>query len=153
MFCANCNADAKSSCSKCARTAYCSRECQVKHWPKHRTWCSETSAQAIFIKFAYQKIRTSVVRFAALHPGPVTIEVNETIADFCNKGFHFIHVCCADSAAFPTIHPPIVFKFNDATKLVDVNGEFSSSANFTNSTQSTLSKFDKKDIESLVLEL
>ncbi|GFH61299.1 hypothetical protein CTEN210_17775 [Chaetoceros tenuissimus] len=28
-----------SVCSKCKKSYYCSRECQVAHWPKHKSYC------------------------------------------------------------------------------------------------------------------
>ncbi|GFH53815.1 hypothetical protein CTEN210_10291 [Chaetoceros tenuissimus] len=33
-----------SSCSGCDLAAYCSRECQKAHWPKHKDTCKENSA-------------------------------------------------------------------------------------------------------------
>lgn len=29
-------------CSACKKTAYCSRDCQAKHWPKHRMVCKDS---------------------------------------------------------------------------------------------------------------
>ncbi|GFH52347.1 hypothetical protein CTEN210_08823 [Chaetoceros tenuissimus] len=34
-----------SLCSKCKRAAYCSRECQVAHWPNHREFCRQRCAE------------------------------------------------------------------------------------------------------------
>jgi len=31
------------ACAKCRATIYCSRECQVKAWPLHKTTCENTS--------------------------------------------------------------------------------------------------------------
>ena len=28
-------------CAKCRAFQYCSRECQLKHWPTHKDWCKE----------------------------------------------------------------------------------------------------------------
>jgi hypothetical protein len=32
-------------CSKCCLVFYCSRECQKRDWPKHKTWCCNPDAQ------------------------------------------------------------------------------------------------------------
>ncbi|XP_021565804.1 zinc finger MYND domain-containing protein 10 isoform X4 [Carlito syrichta] len=37
--CAYCGAEASKRCSKCRNEWYCCRECQVKHWEKHRKAC------------------------------------------------------------------------------------------------------------------
>ncbi|CAF3421211.1 unnamed protein product [Rotaria sp. Silwood1] len=37
--CAICGEQATKRCSRCQREWYCRRECQVKHWPKHKTMC------------------------------------------------------------------------------------------------------------------
>ncbi|XP_005865454.1 PREDICTED: zinc finger MYND domain-containing protein 10 isoform X1 [Myotis brandtii] len=37
--CAYCSAEASKRCSRCQNEWYCCRECQVKHWEKHRKAC------------------------------------------------------------------------------------------------------------------
>nr|XP_020453738.1 zinc finger MYND domain-containing protein 10 [Monopterus albus] len=37
--CGNCGKEAAKKCSQCQGEWYCHRECQVKHWPKHKTAC------------------------------------------------------------------------------------------------------------------
>lgn len=37
--CAVCGADATKRCSRCQQEWYCRRECQVKHWKKHKNAC------------------------------------------------------------------------------------------------------------------
>ncbi|CAF2135604.1 unnamed protein product [Rotaria magnacalcarata] len=37
--CAICGEQATKRCSRCQREWYCRRECQVKHWPKHKNMC------------------------------------------------------------------------------------------------------------------
>eukprot|EP00095_Tigriopus_kingsejongensis_P009988 maker-scaffold17_size721972-snap-gene-6.28 protein:Tk09988 transcript:maker-scaffold17_size721972-snap-gene-6.28-mRNA-1 annotation:"zinc finger mynd domain-containing protein 10" len=40
--CVLCNASpAKNRCSRCHSDRYCSRDCQLKHWPKHKHSCSK----------------------------------------------------------------------------------------------------------------
>ena len=40
MQCAVCQADADDLCTRCEITAYCSRDCQAKHWAEHRSGCA-----------------------------------------------------------------------------------------------------------------
>lgn len=37
--CGKCHATAVKKCSKCEQIYYCSRECQVEHWPVHKESC------------------------------------------------------------------------------------------------------------------
>ncbi|XP_004615274.1 zinc finger MYND domain-containing protein 10 [Sorex araneus] len=37
--CASCSTEASKRCSRCQKEWYCSRQCQVKHWEKHRNVC------------------------------------------------------------------------------------------------------------------
>ncbi|KAK7915903.1 hypothetical protein WMY93_011664 [Mugilogobius chulae] len=37
--CGSCGREATKRCSKCQGEWYCNRECQVKHWPKHKKGC------------------------------------------------------------------------------------------------------------------
>lgn len=38
-FCGKCSSDAVKKCANCEKVYYCTRECQVKHWPVHREHC------------------------------------------------------------------------------------------------------------------
>ncbi|KAL7641828.1 UNVERIFIED_CONTAM: hypothetical protein RMT77_007702 [Armadillidium vulgare] len=42
-FCSNCLKSADKRCSRCHVEWYCSRNCQVKNWPKHKTFCNLVS--------------------------------------------------------------------------------------------------------------
>ncbi|KAH8239290.1 hypothetical protein KR032_002867 [Drosophila birchii] len=37
--CATCQAKAKKKCANCKQIYYCSRDCQLKDWPQHKTTC------------------------------------------------------------------------------------------------------------------
>ncbi|KAH8270572.1 hypothetical protein KR018_011805 [Drosophila ironensis] len=39
--CAICNVKAKKKCANCKLVHYCSRECQLKDWPKHKDTCTK----------------------------------------------------------------------------------------------------------------
>ena len=34
-----------SRCSRCETALYCNRECQVKHWPAHKSICISSSSE------------------------------------------------------------------------------------------------------------
>ena len=40
-FCPVCHKEATSSCSKCKKTFYCSKNCQTIHWKAHKLFCSK----------------------------------------------------------------------------------------------------------------
>lgn len=44
--CAECGAPAPKLCRGCGQVHYCGRECQGKHWPKHRPACRRAQAEA-----------------------------------------------------------------------------------------------------------
>ena len=43
--CGKCQKEAFKRCSKCKSIWYCSRECQVSHWPEHKEGCNKKSKQ------------------------------------------------------------------------------------------------------------
>ena len=50
MVCAYCDAIANKEpykkCAKCRHAAYCSKECQIKHWPVHKTVCKSAPKES-----------------------------------------------------------------------------------------------------------
>jgi len=46
--CAQCRNPAKKKCGRCNSVAYCSKECQIAHWPLHKDDC------ALIVKFAME---------------------------------------------------------------------------------------------------
>ncbi|CAH2312555.1 zinc finger MYND domain-containing 10 [Pelobates cultripes] len=48
--CGSCGSEAKKRCSRCQSEWYCNRECQVKHWQKHKKVCDVVSESLKKIK-------------------------------------------------------------------------------------------------------
>jgi hypothetical protein len=65
-FCQNCQSPtATKKCSKCVNMYYCSKECQIKHWPLHKYLCGRNGAS---IKEQTQAIADGVLHFNFLNP-------------------------------------------------------------------------------------
>lgn len=43
--CGRCTKEAFKRCSKCKSIWYCSRECQVAHWPEHKATCIQKAKE------------------------------------------------------------------------------------------------------------
>lgn len=43
--CEKCSKEATKRCSRCKKVWYCSKECQVSHWPQHSQGCSSKEAK------------------------------------------------------------------------------------------------------------
>ena len=66
---------------KCGTEAYCSKECQVKHWPKHKIMCkafskankatNEMDVMKHFMKMA-QNLGTPMSRLISTHAGYIS---------------------------------------------------------------------------------
>ncbi|XP_038628965.1 zinc finger MYND domain-containing protein 10 [Tachyglossus aculeatus] len=57
--CALCSSEATKRCSRCQNEWYCNRECQVKHWQKHRKTC-DLMAEALTKLKEELKVETEV---------------------------------------------------------------------------------------------
>ena len=44
LFCSYCRKPCKHRCGKCKVTTYCSKECQLAHFPNHKTFCKTLAA-------------------------------------------------------------------------------------------------------------
>ena len=47
---------AKNRCSRCHIVRYCSKDCQVKHWPEHRLKCDKALQKQNFVKSNIQEL-------------------------------------------------------------------------------------------------
>ncbi len=117
-FCTVCNQPSKSKCSRCNSVHYCSRECQLLHWPDHKAQCNKQRADENnkafiaqfkcerFLEHANKRIFGNICILAAHHFEDIydgttnvrarcTIEVtiNESIDEFIQPGsFHFAYL-------------------------------------------------------------
>jgi hypothetical protein len=61
MICKRCNTWARSQkCGSCGITYYCSRECQAKDWPRHKTLCRQTNEPAQLVASLFGEMRKQV---------------------------------------------------------------------------------------------
>ena len=83
MVCANCNTIANKEpykkCAKCRHAAYCSKECQIKHWPVHKTVCKSAPKEFCSQKTkAGASIPSSFVTVKAATQNPLEIKCKST---------------------------------------------------------------------------
>jgi hypothetical protein len=91
MNCPVCHLTATNTCARCP-TKYCSRDCQLAHWPIHKSECNGvTQRYAKFLEYATLKILGNIKIIAAWNgPGTIEITISETILEFIKPGsFHF----------------------------------------------------------------
>ena len=69
-------------CLQCGGAWYCSRECQTKHWPEHRSSCKKSSK-------AVAPPEASPEASAAVHPAQSSVE----ICSFCNRNTYALKKC------------------------------------------------------------
>lgn len=80
-ICINCGNPTNSTCRKCT-TRYCSRECQVAHWPIHKTMCREIGAR---INEVMRKIMGNLYLLYNEYKSPIVVSIDDTTADFCTS--------------------------------------------------------------------
>lgn len=110
-ICTGCsNADSKSQCSRCD-APYCSRECQTKHWPDHKSVCASITRErnaAAVRQASIERLFSTVCKIIAGNViimnawyreeiGRVDIEITETLQDFSQAGTHFLHMKYVDA--------------------------------------------------------
>lgn len=125
--CAKCGIAASSSCSRCNKVVYCSRNCQVEHWKAgHSKECVDPLAQIkrynTYLECAHQRIAGNIMIMAAHKfsraPGVIFVEINETAAEFAKESQeHFAHLLYASAAEYENI-AKTRFKLNNF-KLAD----------------------------------
>lgn len=123
MNCINCNSIAQHYCAKCA-APYCSRECQVGHWPTHQSICRETARR---LRDTGTIMLTNIACVWAHNiidnTGAIIVEINETLADYCaGESFHIAHISFDTKKGIPVAHSiPIIYQFKDATRHMRID--------------------------------
>ena len=102
MSCANCGVECTQQCSRCLKVNYCSRDCQVKHWPAHKAACaggkhtiSLKERLSHYFMLIANKIAGNVFIMSAHNPTPgvIFVNINEKLEDFVRGGKnHFAHL-------------------------------------------------------------
>lgn len=88
-----CGHPSVSRCAKCT-VGYCSRDCQVKDWPVHKTKCQGTYIK-LFLHQAYEFMAGNVHSMlkGKLDSHVVCIEIPESLEKFMRGGnFHMAHL-------------------------------------------------------------
>lgn len=121
--CACCGTTAESTCKKCMREHYCGRECQVKHWPRHKLDCfTEEQREQLRAKITdemFQKIcrciAGNVLITNAWYGGGVTVLIDESLEELRERGVHFLHICSngSDATTETDLNCKIEFKLTD----------------------------------------
>jgi hypothetical protein len=106
-----CGVAATQTCARCMNVRYCSRTCQVNHWPRHKTVCNVT---ATAMSTLLAKIAGNMAAFAA-KGGAVHVEIPETTADFIARGIHFVTI-----AEAPGPSGEATVKFTDLSRKLKV---------------------------------
>ena len=111
--CDNCNKSAAAKCSRCGLARYCSKECQVSHWPKHRLECTDVQHMRAFLRLR-DLIKGNLLLMAAYHlptGGEVVIRIDERVIDFfSNSSIHMAHLSIGEE--LPGQYKA-VFRFSD----------------------------------------
>lgn len=81
--CNNCNTPANSKCAKCMYTTYCSRQCQINDWPKHKSVCIEIQ---MYINMLCKKLQNFVSKIIYFGGSDINIIVNSSLAVAQNIG-------------------------------------------------------------------
>ncbi len=96
--CYVCGAGTNSRCSKCMIVLYCTRQCQLNDWPRHKIECALTVRQRKFIECAHQRVAGNILIMIAHRLGTckITARIDETIEEFIkDSSLHFAHLSAA----------------------------------------------------------
>jgi len=83
-------------CKQCKNALYCSRECQINHWPKHREVCRKKSDDPQDNPLRIQTKRKKMHKHAtepSLNEYVLEIEKRKSTCDTCKQKNHLLKAC------------------------------------------------------------
>lgn len=107
-ICVSCNEPATNMCNRCKSVWYCGKNCQVTHWPRHKSICvdpvkaahDEEVRRANWVLQANQRLGGNLLIMAA-HcyedhgPGIIFVDFTKSIGEFMSGGYSFAHLTFA----------------------------------------------------------
>ncbi len=106
--CASCGKASSNHCSRCNKTQYCSRECQLSHWVMHRKICRPHGGETSDFEQLFMGVIGGNIYAAAASVymggqfGVVSVAITESYGEF-TKGdgsLHFAHIQCVDHGEY-----------------------------------------------------
>ncbi len=119
--CSSCGEVATTKCGGCKLKPYCSKECQSKEWPEHKTTCQDERlhqillraagiVQAVFLKFRELTLEKRIAKVEIndeeliIHEAPFTLELfpgfKNTLLPEKIKASVLCDLVCLDAMAF-----------------------------------------------------
>ena len=86
-----CGKAAGSACGRC-RTEYCSRECQLRDWPAHKSRCQHLCDGAAAANRAIAAIFGNIAGVALSEACDVEIKINESLGEFEKCNIHCAYI-------------------------------------------------------------
>jgi len=128
--CAQCNVPgSKSACGRCKLVEYCGRDCQKKHWVKHKQVCGKSAEELekiaenkreLRIYQAAESILGNILVLAAHGQCEVVVTINSTIDSFLANRLQFAALSRGESRVGVTDRVSARFVLTDYTKCIEL---------------------------------
>lgn len=93
-----CGATSTNTCARCGVEKYCGRDCQVRHWPKHKRFCITPAARLTARTEKIERLHNFLLKEIMLLSAPITfVQLDETIEDFMH--LDSIHLATVSNTA------------------------------------------------------